>query len=208
MPQSRPITKEELKAIKQSVLDARSSLKFWRNGLRRFPKSESNFAEIVLDERTLLLAYRFDVGRESYPLDSSTVREIVQHALDAGNTNFFIKFGQLLARPPLGFGRSGRENRLEKFLLDHWAEKKDDLPELFYLTPESLAAVCVHFLKPDSVSDDDYTADALVKLRQRLGLKPFRRQKIKVIRVGTRLRFLKVDNKQVRAPVHDQLLAT
>jgi hypothetical protein len=92
MPKSRPITKKELKAIKQSVLDARYSIRFWRRGLRRFPKAESDFTEIVNDERTLLLALRFDLGRKNYPLNSPVVKEIVQHALDTGNSsvNFWL----------------------------------------------------------------------------------------------------------------------
>ena len=195
MPKSRPITNEELKEIRQSVLDARDSIRVWRNGLRRFPKSESDFTEIVCDERTLLLALRFDYGRKGYPLDSPVVKDIVQHALDTGNTSFFVKFGQLLTSRPLRFGSTGKESRLEQFLLNHWAERKDNLPELFYLTPQGLADVCVHYLKPDSASDDDYTPDALVKVRQRLGLMPFKRQKIQVIRLGKKLRFPQVDNK-------------
>jgi len=188
MPKSRPITKEELAAIKQSVLDARFGIKFWRKKFRRFPKSESNFTQIVHDERTLLLEYRFDIGREYYPLNCATVKEIVQHALDTGNTSFFVKLGQLLASPPLAFGRSGVETPIEKFLLDHWAEPKDNLPELFYLTPAALTKACRESLKLSGLSED-----AVVKTRRRLGLKPFRRLKRGAVFRGGRWTFPPVD---------------
>ena len=61
----KPITKEELAAIKQSVLEARFGIRFWGKGLRQFTKAESKFAEIVHGAETLLRALRFDVGRES-----------------------------------------------------------------------------------------------------------------------------------------------
>ncbi len=184
MPKSRPITKDELAAIKQSVLDARFRIKFWQKGLRRFPKSESNFTEIVHDEQTLLLAYRFNVDRESYPLNCATVKEIVQHALDTGNTSFFIKLGQLLAQPPLAFGRTGKETPVQKFLLDHWAEPKDNLPELFYLTPDALTKACRQSLKLPGLS-----MDAVVKTRRRLKLKPLRRLKRYAVLLGGRYTF-------------------
>ena len=184
MPKPRPITKEELTAIKQSVLDARFRIKFWQKGFKRFPKSESNFTEIVHDERTLLLAYRFDLDRESYPLNCATVKEIVQHALDTGNTSFFIKFGQLLAHSPLAFGTTGKETLIQKFLLDHWAESKDNLPELFYLTPDALTKACRQSLKLPGLSKD-----AVVKTRRRLALKPLRRLKRHAVFLGGRYTF-------------------
>lgn len=184
----RPVTKEELAAVKQSVLDARIRIRLWRKGFRRFPKSESNFTEIVHDERTLLLEYQFDLGRESYRLNSATVKEVVQHALDTCNTEFFVKFGQLLARPALTFGKTGKETRLETFLLDHWAEPKDNLPELFYLTPDALTIACRKWLKQEGLS-----SDVVVKTRQRLGLKPLRRLKRGAVFRGGRWTFPPVD---------------
>ena len=190
---SRAITREELKAIRQSVREARFAIRFWRNGLRRYRRSESNFAEIVHDGATLLRALRFDLDRKSYPLNSPTVKEIVLQALESADRDFFIKFGRALASEPLPWGRAGKPNPLEKFLLDHWAVKKNGLPELFYLTPEELSVVCTHVLRPNSEEADEYSADALVKVRQRLGLLPFTRFKIKVDRMGNRSRFPEVD---------------
>jgi hypothetical protein len=190
----KPITTKELDAIKQSVVNARFAIRFWRSGLRRFKESESNFAEIVHDEETLLRALRFDLGRKSYPLNCPVVKEIVQHALESSNRDFFIKLGRLLASGPLPWGHTGRPNRLENFLLDYWAIKKDRCPELFYLNPEGLSVVCTHELKPNADEADEYTAGALAKVRQRLGLLTFRRSKINVIRVGDLLKFPQVDN--------------
>lgn len=190
----KPITGEELAAIKQSVRDAKIAIQFWRKGLRKYTEAESNFAEIVHDKETLLRALRFDLGQESYPLNSPVVRDIVQHALENSDRDFFVRFGRLLASVPVPWGRAGKPNSLEKFLLDHWAVRKDGLPELYYLNADGLACVCTHVLRPKAGEADDYTADALVKVRQRLGLLPFKRSKIKVIRIGDRLKFPEVDN--------------
>lgn len=189
----KTITNQELVAIQQSVCDARFAIQFWRKGLRQFKAAESNFAEIVHDEETLLRVLRFDLGRESYLLNSPVVKEIVQRALQNSNRDFFIKLGRLMASRPLPWGRTGKLNRLQKFLLDHWATKKDDLPELFYLNPEGLSLVCTHELKPNAGEADEYTGEALVKARQRLGLLPFTRFKITVDRVGNKLKFTGVD---------------
>jgi len=195
MPTFHPATEKELAAIRQSVVNARFSIRFGRMGLRRMPAERFVNRELVVDERSLLLLYRFVEGREGYPLNSPPVKKIIQHALDSGDAIFFVRLGRVLARPPLRWGTTGKLNRLEQFLLDHWAERRDNLPELFYLTPQGLSDVCVHFLKPNTASDHDYTPEALVKVRQRLGLKSFARGKVPVIRVGMQLRFLSLDNK-------------
>lgn len=191
----RAISDEELKPIRQSVLDARFSIETYQVGLRHFPKSQDYGLGTVHDEKSLLLAYRFDLGRKHYPLKSPVVKAIVQHALQTGDSHFFVRLGQVLTRPALHLGKTGKPNRLEEFLLSHWAEQRDNLPELCRLTPQGLADVCTHILKPDAAVDDDYSPEALVKVRQRLGLKPYTRQKIQVIRVSRELKFLPVDNK-------------
>jgi hypothetical protein len=188
------ISRKERDALKQSVREARFTIRFWRNGLRRYNQSESNFAEIVHDEETLLRALRFNLGRESYRLNSPVVKEVVQHALKQTNQDFFIRLGQVLASDPLPWGHTGTPNRLEKFLLDRWAVSKDGLPELCLLTPPGLADVCTTKLKPDVDEAEEYTPEGLAKVRQRLGLLPFTRFKIKVNRDGSRLKFPEVDN--------------
>jgi hypothetical protein len=121
------------------------------------------------------------------------VGEVVRHALENSKQDFFIKLGRLLASDPWPWGATGKPNKLEQFLLDHWAVKKDGLPELFYLNPEGLSVVCTHKLKPNAAEADEYSAEALSKVRQRIGLLPFTRFKIKVIRVGDKLKFPGVD---------------
>lgn len=193
MAKGRPITDEELEEIRQSVREARFAIKFTRKGLRKFNQEDSNFVEIVHDEETLLSALRFDTGRESYPLNSPVVKEIVESALHRKNSDFFIKLGKVLTCEPLVFGNTGEPNRVEAFLLDHWAEAKDGLPELFYLNSESLADVCAHVLNPGRSSEEEHTPEALVKVRQRLRLKTFKRNKKIVRLVGNRLKFQQLD---------------
>lgn len=132
---------------------------------------------------------KLGLGRESYPLNFPVVKEIVEHALESSNCEFFIKLGRVLSFDPLPWGTTGKPSRLEEFLLDHWATKKDGLPELCCLTTEGLADVCTQQLKPEPDEASEYTPEGMVKVRQRLGLVPFTRFKIKVIRVGNRLTF-------------------
>ncbi len=74
------------------------------------------------------------------------------------------------------------QRKIESFLVRYWATKKDDLPELFYLTPTGLAdAVCVHV-------GVRVTEDSLVKMRQRLGLMAFKRAKVHVEVIGNVLK--------------------
>jgi hypothetical protein len=63
--------------------------------------------------------------------------------------------------------------KLDVFLISHWAEKRDGLPELFFLTPSDLTLACIGRL-----GDEKINQQQVVKARQRLGLKGFRRTKL------------------------------
>jgi hypothetical protein len=119
------------------------------------------------------------------------IPEVIAKAVQANDVKFFIRLGYLLSADPLKAedypveqGETPDRNRLIKFLLSHWAEPRDGLPELFYLTPESLALVCNHCL-----GVKHHSADALVKPRQRLKLLPFKRCKLHARAIKGKLRF-------------------
>lgn len=136
-----------------------------------------------LDRRLLLRMYKWELGRIAFGLNQPHVKALLLEAAEALDIGFFIALGKVLSRAPIPPAGHKRLSELESFLLSHWAESKDGLPELFYLTRDGLADVCSHFLKKD------YSDDAVVKARQRLGLRPFKRQKKHVIRVGETLKF-------------------
>jgi hypothetical protein len=80
--------------------------------------------------------------------------------------------------------------KLQIFLLDHWAESKDGLPELFYLTPAALLELCRRQLNFRNLSEA-----TLIKTRQRLGLRPFKRQKRSAVFRGGSWKFPQVDKR-------------
>jgi hypothetical protein len=111
------------------------------------------------------------------------IPDVIAKAVQENDVKFFIRLGATLSGDairvedfPVEKGETPDRGRLVKFLLSHWAERRDGLPELFYLTPEGLAELCNHCLGIQHL-----TAAALVKLRQRLGLLPFKRRKMRVI---------------------------
>lgn len=195
MPRAKPITDRELLAIKESVNAAwrekwlaLTAVKDFRKLLRQSAKlSPAN----QLQQR-MLFSLRYMPKRL---LSEEPISEVITQALVENDLPFFVALGKVLSDPPIQAGAFPLEQgqvpsltKLEQSLLSHWATAKDGFPELFYLTPEGLAAVCNHALKTEHI-----TPEAVVKLRQRLGLKPFKRQKISVLSVGKTLRFPQLD---------------
>jgi hypothetical protein len=130
-----------------------------------------------------------------YMLEKSLVAppipEVIAKAVEANDLTFFIRLGATLSGDPIRAedypvekGETPFRDKLIRFLLTHWAEARDGLPELFYLYPKGLEVVCNHCLGVNHLK-----ADALIKQRQRLGLKPFKRQKLKAVLVGGKLQF-------------------
>lgn len=146
-------------------------------------KQRSLSPELSLAEEVLFdFTYRTDTH-----LTDVKVRDAVNAALDRDDRRFFKRLGRALSCPP---GRTPVLSlpKLAQFVASHWAESKGELPELYRLTPDGLTEVCKHRL-----GNEQITRDQVVKLRQRLGLLPFKRAKLDVIRVGKRLRFRQVD---------------
>jgi hypothetical protein len=190
MPRAKPITPEELAAIKRSVLKACGEKWVQLTAVKDFRKMLRLEATLSSKKRLqlrMLFSLRFMPNRD---LRAIPIPDVIAEAVKANDLQFFIELGKVLSNDPvseedypINRGETPTLTKLEQFLLSHWATAKDGLPELFYLTPEGLAEVCNHWLKAQHV-----TPDAVVKLRQRLGLKPFKRQKIHVMVVDGKLR--------------------
>lgn len=186
MATQRPITKEELQEIRTSVMEAvrRTIIAGTAQGRgeKRLRKQKGytldHFNADVLLEN-LRFSPRPDFG-------DSEVKDVVTKAAERDDKRFFIRLGKVLARKPVERpdGLSFRVPRLlEQFLIGQWMEPYNkDIPALFYLSEDGLAAVCSFAL------GQEVSVDTVVALRKRLGLKAFRRQKIKVISVGGKLK--------------------
>jgi hypothetical protein len=190
MPKPRPITKQELAAIRQSVTEAVKCAARWRTAeARRWNRKKRRKgyteAHFRADELLENLAY---VPRP--PLNDPAVRSTMIEAIERSDTRFFIRLGKVLARrpkprPTFLEARINVPIKLVQFLICRWADATKELPELFYLTPEVLADVC-----SENVGYEIST-NAVVKLRQRLGLKPFKRTKIQAFRSEGKWNFRK-----------------
>lgn len=188
-PTSKPITAQERREIEESVLNAVrrvSEPPKVRKRLRQLARGGADAPELftascLLDE--------FEYAPRS-PLHNKRVMGVIVGAVARNDVQFFIRLGKVLARKPKKRPRGIGEKELpvprglEQFLIGRWASPTDELPELFYLTPDSLAEVCSHFF------GKELFPEAIVKVRQRLGLKPFRRGKVRVISVNGKLKFV------------------
>jgi hypothetical protein len=182
-------TKTELYAIEMSVLHARwrrreeASLEGREGRLLRARvkklSDEKRWQEYVLLELKLTKKKKRDLrNRRKY--------NVILAALESNDIPFFIKLGRVLGtKLPDETQQSGKPDRLTEFLLDHWAEEHDGLPELFKLNREALVYACEQHLGRKNL-----TADAVVKCRQRLRLKTTRGRKLAAIRDRKTLRFL------------------
>jgi hypothetical protein len=115
---------------------------------------------------------------------------MVMNALNRGDGHFLVDFGQRLAKrfvfiedtmyplvPIVPF-----------FLVDHWATNKDDLPAFCYLKPADMTQVMIEHLM-----DESLTEEAIVKMRQRLKLKPFRHKLNAKVDTDGKLTFPQLD---------------
>jgi hypothetical protein len=206
MPKAKPITAQELAEIKTSVVKACGEKWLQLTAMKDFRKMQRMEAALSSEKRLqlrMLFSLRFMPKRD---LLAKPIPEVIAKAVEANDLEFFIELGKTLSKAParesdypLGRGETPTLTKLEQFLLSRWTKAGDGLPELFYLTPDGLAAVCCHFLHNHRV-----TPDAVVKLRQRLGLKPFKRQKIHVTVVDGKLRIPQLDKLSPTNPVHDR----
>lgn len=186
-PTSKPITAQERREIEESVLNAvrhasqppKVRMRLTRLARGGAYRPEHFAADCLLDE--------FEYAPRP-SLQDQRVKAVITGAADRNDTRFFVRLGKVLNRNPKVRPVERRElhvpRGLEQFLIGRWTNPADDLPELFYLTPESLAEVCSHFF------GKELFPEAIVKVRQRLGLKPFRRGKVRVISVNGKLKFV------------------
>ena len=123
-------------------------------------------------------------------LQQEGIRDRVLDALNRGDGHFFVNFGKRLSKqfvfiedtmyplvPVMPF-----------FLVDHWATGKDGLPKFCYLKPADCTQLCIEHLM-----DESLTEEAVIKTRQRLGLKPFRYKLDAKIDGAGKLTFPQVD---------------
>lgn len=191
MPKSRPITPKELADIKASV-DAALSFLYTNYGLagaffkslkrkHRTPEHEAAFR--------LLFSVEYDPVRD---LRGSPYPRVITEAVNRNDHRFFITLGRLLATKAKGWEslRRPQPPAIAVFLVTHWAVAKDGLPPLYSLSQGSLVDVCRAVLNNARLE-----FEGVAKWRQRLKLKPFKRQKveIKVTKTKKGWRFLQVD---------------
>jgi hypothetical protein len=199
MSKSKPITEEESTAIKQSLQNAwLKVLLEHRARFRRIAKYsiKAGALETIVvkpDEKTLPSLYRFADWREAFPLDSAVVRRIILKALRKADSAFFIRLGRVLSAKPCSMRWWLISAPLKSFLLLHWAESRDGLPELFRLTPDALTRVC-----RDKLGLNGLSTDVVIKTRQSLRLMPFKRQKQDAVRIGGRWTFPEVEKRTFR----------
>jgi len=192
LPKRSPITEQELEDIKATVRRAESHL-LEQNALvaklqNVLAVKKGHTREQNLAERALLW---LEVGQnQSRNLNEPAYKEAILKATERQDHRFFVRLGRILGTKPYT-PKHVKEitppKKLEWFLVRHWAEKRDGLPELFYLTPKGLADVVLHHQKVK------VTQDALVKMRQRHGLKPSRRAKLVPEIRGGKLKFPQLD---------------
>jgi hypothetical protein len=187
MSQPKPITAQELEVIRESVRRAWGKvapepkvIRDWR----KMVKGESKLDPVTRLQNRMLFSLRCNKSRD---LGAWPIPSVIRKALAKNDLKFFVRLGRVLAIPPVTLTPKDYEgqsaSRLSTFMLEHWSERRDGLPELFYLTPDGLAKVCSYCLRLN------LSFAAVVKLRQRLGLKPFKRQKVDVDLTEGKLRF-------------------
>jgi hypothetical protein len=185
MSKSRPISPKELAALRQSVRLAKIRL-FRRMSI--FDAAQlAGLPKAKREQEKWLNNFVWEDGRAPWIFNDARFKRVVMRALDEYDLEFFVRLGATLKRKRGFFWMSERISKLEHFLLDHWAKRKDNLPELFRLTAKDLTTVCNRRLK------HQLSEDAVVKTRQRLGLKPFKRRKLLLKGKGDKLEFLEPD---------------
>lgn len=184
---NRRVSQKEFNSIQTSVNVATSRLleqSVLIKKLRKVPLIQKGKKQEQIRAARALLWLEVGQNRD---LHEKTYASIIAEAVNRNDHRFFIRLGKILGRKPYSL-KSVIENTPKKtvewFLVHHWAAKRDGLPEFCYLTPDGLVEVVRHRL------GDLVTVDAIVKMRQRLGLRAARRPKIKVKSIGDKLTVL------------------
>lgn len=127
-------------------------------------------------------------------LQQQGVKDMVVNALNRGDGHFFVDFGQRLSKQYVFIEDTMYPlvPIMPFYLVDHWAESKDDLPPFCYLKPSDMTLTMIEHLV-----DETITEDAVMKMRQRLKLKPHRHKLDAKIGADSKLTFPQWDNKAV-----------
>jgi hypothetical protein len=132
-------TPKELEAIRESARQAYSRLILdtgeWGRRKKLLKKGECQTPELQMAVK-LLFSLEFDPIRN---LSKFPIPKVITEALARNDHSFFIRLGKTLAAKPLGLKQMRRIEppALAVFLVRHWAEKRDNLPELYCLTQSS-----------------------------------------------------------------------
>lgn len=148
---------------------------------RRTPEQEAAFR--------LLFSVEYDPVRD---LRGSPYPKVIADAVNRNDHRFFITLGILLATKAKGWEslRRPQPPAIAVFLATHWAVGKDGLPPLYSLSQDSLLRVSQVMLRKNNLQ-----WEAIAKWRQRLKLKPFKRQKVEATRTKRGWTFQQADKK-------------
>jgi hypothetical protein len=175
------MTDDERAQIQASVQRAWIWLSAERLGIAKVHRRKSSLPDFERDCFLEPLAYG-----PTRTFQTAHAKQQLHQAIDRDDFDFFIRLGEVLkkpARPECTYGEVA--TRLQRFLIEHWIEQKDGLPELCRLTPDGLATVCREVLKTRTI-----TGATVEKTRRRMTLLPFKREKISVPLSTRPLRFL------------------
>lgn len=190
LPPRPPIPQKELAAIRRSVMEAVRRISISRSAEGRRENRLRNKRGYTKEhfEADALVDQMACAPRP--PLNDPNVTTTVCAAAKRNDTRFFVRLGKALARKPKP---QTTEIHLvippmqRQFLIGRWADGNDEYPALCQLTPEGLLAVLHHRFGSKNVGVD---VAGIIKLRQRLGLRAFRRPKVHVVLIGNKLKYL------------------
>lgn len=112
---------------------------------------------------------RFD---ESRSLADPYAKDVLASAAERGDFEFFVELGDVLRKKPTPL--YSKVGNLEWFLVEHWAEVRDGLPQLCRLSSATIARV---WEKRNGVP---LSPEHIEKTRQRLGLVTARGRKLTI----------------------------
>jgi hypothetical protein len=177
------MTPGERQAIQESVNRDWVHLSFEHIGLgkidRRPVDTSYPLEEYEQDSLFAMLSYK---GTRILATEHAQAQ--IHTAARRNDFNFFIRLGRVLSKKPRPVGTYGDVATVfQKFLLEHWIDERDRLPELCRLTGAGLTEVCRARL-----SNSLHEA-GIVKERARLNLLLFNRDKISAKLTDKRLFF-------------------
>jgi len=178
MPKARPITPRELDEIKKSAHRAFCELVvdeiLREEGLPDVSETQEQSESRQL-LRSLKSEKRPNLSERPWP-------KTLEKAARRNDLTFFKTLGKILRSPPSTNGSQRgltkrQSSALNHFLCRGWARSVDGHPPLFSLRQDDLLNLCEEVI---GVEPSTIYWDRLLKRRQRLGLKAFKRGKLKL----------------------------